>query len=258
VPRISFRFLLAALMMTVLTYAQPNQKIDINLASASELQKLPGVSAELAKKIVSDRPYSKPADLRTAGLSESQIQQIQPLIKFGNRQQEVPAGQGGFVASVPLSELYQCVPKRGNTEPTQVLWKITKESEAAAYIPRTWFTKDGNQFSQIGTTEFSDLMKVISNESGKRIEVVEPQSDSFGVDDKAWTRAAGNLMVDGLRTQGGTHSIEILPVKDSTNQSLGWSTADKDKINCGLQSVELSKAPSKVKTLILVLPPNRD
>ena len=41
----------------------PKEKIDINTATAMELQELPGIGPKLAEKIVKNRPYKKIDDL---------------------------------------------------------------------------------------------------------------------------------------------------------------------------------------------------
>jgi outer membrane protein OmpA-like peptidoglycan-associated protein len=97
--RLLLRFLVMVLLAMSIAPAQTDQKIDVNLASVSELQKLPGITAELAHKIVSERPYSKAADLSRAGLSPAQIQHITLLIKLSAVQPEKPGPQGGSVAS---------------------------------------------------------------------------------------------------------------------------------------------------------------
>lgn len=41
----------------------PKEKVDINSASADELQKLPGIGEALSKKIVENRPYKRKDEL---------------------------------------------------------------------------------------------------------------------------------------------------------------------------------------------------
>lgn len=58
-------------------------KIDINSASQSELESLPGVGAATAKKIIAGRPFSSVSDLSRVGLSADTIAKIKPLVKAG-------------------------------------------------------------------------------------------------------------------------------------------------------------------------------
>jgi competence protein ComEA len=64
--------------------AGAGEKVDLNSATADELEMLPGVGTATAKKIIDNRPYSKVDDLSKAGLSESKIQKLAPLVMAGN------------------------------------------------------------------------------------------------------------------------------------------------------------------------------
>jgi DNA uptake protein ComE-like DNA-binding protein len=57
--------------------------VDINAATAKELEALPGVGEATAKKIVAGRPYASVADLSKAGVSASTISKISPLVVAG-------------------------------------------------------------------------------------------------------------------------------------------------------------------------------
>jgi hypothetical protein len=79
-------------------------KVDLNTATAAELDKLPGIGSATVKKIIAGRPYSSVADLSRAGVSKHQIDEIAPLVTVGapptgaaNR--AAPAPQGSQAAS---------------------------------------------------------------------------------------------------------------------------------------------------------------
>jgi DNA uptake protein ComE-like DNA-binding protein len=75
----------------------PAEKVDINIASEQELDKLPGVGPATARKIISGRPYSTVADLRRAGVAQKEIERITPYVVVGTpaaaAQAPAPAAQ---------------------------------------------------------------------------------------------------------------------------------------------------------------------
>jgi hypothetical protein len=60
--------------------AASGQKVDLNTATAKELEELPGVGPATAKKIIAGRPYAAVADLAKAGVPTKTITQITPLV----------------------------------------------------------------------------------------------------------------------------------------------------------------------------------
>ena len=79
-----------AVMMPSSMYARsrsaataPAAAVDLNNASQSELEKLPGVGKATAKKIIAGRPYASVDDLSRAGVSKSEIAKLQGLVTVG-------------------------------------------------------------------------------------------------------------------------------------------------------------------------------
>lgn len=75
--------------------AAPAAKVDINNATPTQLETLPGVTAATAKKIVAGRPYAAVGDLSKAGVSAKVIQGITPLVVVGTPSAAAPAAKAG-------------------------------------------------------------------------------------------------------------------------------------------------------------------
>lgn len=64
--------------------ATKHGRVDINSATDRELERLPGVDAKTAQKIVEGRPYSTISDLSHAGLTPAQIKKLAPHVLIGS------------------------------------------------------------------------------------------------------------------------------------------------------------------------------
>src|SRR5262249_25428437 len=58
----------------------PATEVDLNTATADELEKLPGIGEAYSKKIIAARPYKPVADLSRAGLPAATMAKITPFV----------------------------------------------------------------------------------------------------------------------------------------------------------------------------------
>src|SRR5271165_2416594 len=75
--------LLLARSWNVQAAAPAAAKIDLNSATAEQLETLPGIGKASSKKIINGRPYQSVDDLKGAGISASEIAKITPLVTVG-------------------------------------------------------------------------------------------------------------------------------------------------------------------------------
>ena len=61
----------------------PAAPVDLNSASEADLEKVPGIGAATAKKIVANRPYASTAELSKAGMSAKAIKSLSPMVTTG-------------------------------------------------------------------------------------------------------------------------------------------------------------------------------
>ena len=71
--------------------------VDVNNATAKELEELPGIGTATANKIIKGRPYKTDADLEKAGVAEKEVEKISKLITYG-KESAAPA------ASAPTTD----------------------------------------------------------------------------------------------------------------------------------------------------------
>lgn len=131
----------AAKAKSVKKTAVPGAKVDINSASQAELEKLPGVGAVTAKKIIAGRPYASATDLSKAGLSAKSIQKIEPFVAVG----------AASVAAPTAAPKKVSVPK-ASSPVTPAAAKAVKQVQPPAGSGMVWVNTDSKIYHKSGST----------------------------------------------------------------------------------------------------------
>lgn len=100
----------------------PATPVNLNTASQSDLEALPGVGPATAKKIIAGRPYASVADLAKAGVPKNTIEKITPMVTVGS----APAAPAAPPAPAPA-------PKPAPAAPSS----LTATSSAPAPAPKS-------------------------------------------------------------------------------------------------------------------------
>jgi hypothetical protein len=75
--------------------------VNLNAASQSDLEALPGVGPATAKKIIAGRPYASVADLAKAGVPKGTIDKIASMVTVGTGAAAAPAPPRAVPAPAP-------------------------------------------------------------------------------------------------------------------------------------------------------------
>ncbi|HLH02885.1 MAG TPA: helix-hairpin-helix domain-containing protein [Bryobacteraceae bacterium] len=83
--------------------AAPASPVDLNSATESQLESVPGIGTATAKKIIAGRPYSSVNDLSKAGISAAQIKKISPNVTVGAAPAAAASSAPAAAPSAPAS-----------------------------------------------------------------------------------------------------------------------------------------------------------
>jgi hypothetical protein len=141
---------------------QPATKVDLNTASEKDLDSLPGVGPATAKKIISNRPYGSVDELKKAGLSQSTIDKIRPMVTVSGATASAPTAvtgpspQPGTPSASPNTSTKQSsnLPQSDNTSATPapgsgMVW-VNLDTKVYHYEGDQWYgkTKHGKYMTE--------------------------------------------------------------------------------------------------------------
>jgi hypothetical protein len=96
--------------------AAPASPVDLNSATQSQLESVPGIGTATAKKIIAGRPYSSVNDLSKAGISAAQIKKISPNVTVGTA--SAAAASSAPAAAAPSAPASTAKSSSKHTAPT--------------------------------------------------------------------------------------------------------------------------------------------
>ena len=143
--------------LATLGQSQTN-KVDLNSASVSELDKLPGVNKATAKKIVAGRPYTSVQDLSRAGVSKKKADRIAPLVTVGPAANPRGSANRTLPAPAPVTGPDKNVAPVGAGASTQAVAPSTAPAAAPAAAPATpgmvWGDTDAKVYHYQGDRQY--------------------------------------------------------------------------------------------------------
>lgn len=98
------------------TTAASATPVDLNTATQTELEGLPGVGAATAKKIIAARPFASVKDLSKAGLTAKAITKLEPLVTVGKT--TTPPAAAPPAAAAPAATTSATKPAAAQEEET--------------------------------------------------------------------------------------------------------------------------------------------
>ena len=120
--------------------AAPEPKVDLNTATLTQLEALPGIGPATAKKIVAGRPYKAVEDLAKAGVPAATIKKITPLVMVGTAVPATPPA-----AAPPATKAAPPTPAAAATPVAQppakgMVW-VNLETKVYHYEGDQWYGK---------------------------------------------------------------------------------------------------------------------
>jgi len=200
-------FLAIVLSWTALpsTVCAQAQRVNLNTATEQQLQELPGVGSATAKKIIAGRPYKSVDDLAKAGVSQSEIAKLTPLVTVGS-----PARTSGTPNASPDKTSAKINLNTATQSELETLPGVGSATAKKIMAARPYKSVEDLSKAGISQSEITKLTPLVSVGSASRTTGVESPAKSEKSSEKINLNSATQSELEELPGVGAATAKKII------------------------------------------------
>ncbi len=218
--------------------AKKAPKVDLNNATAQELEALPGVGDATAQKIIAGRPYTSVSDLAKAGVPAKTIETISPLVKVGKPKKEAAASAKTEAKTAPT-------PKPATAEKPAKAEKSAKAEKAPAAAPAAAAATAGPVDLNTASEKDLEALPGVGPATAKKIVAGRPYSSVSDLS-KVGVSASTISKISPLVTAHAPAAAKAAPPAAPAAAAPASGSAPRGQTGASAASSASSEAPARV------------